>query len=431
MFLDRKKLLGPKCVLTTGAAALIAGALLFALKSGKPAAQRPGADNQAVSVAVAKVDVEDLNDEVNLTADLKPNQEVEVMAKVAGYVKAIYVDIGSQVHKGQLLAELEVPELADDLTRAKAALKRTEAEAERAKSELNRAQSAYNIARLSYSRLSNVASQRPGLVAQQELDDVKSRELAAEAQVASAQSSLAAAHEQIQENQAALAKIRTIIDYSRVTAPFDGVVTKRYADTGSMIQAGTASQTQAMPVVRLSQLNLLRITVPVPEPDVPVVRVGGDVQVNVPTVKRLFPGKVARFADKVNESTRTMNTEIDVPNDGHLLVPGMFAEVKLSLGRRRGVLTVPVAAVDVAKEKDAAGGAGNGSAAERVGTVLVVSPDNHLRLQQVRIGLETATRVEILSGLNQGELVVVGGRSSLQPGQAVLPKLTALGAGKA
>jgi RND family efflux transporter MFP subunit len=390
-------------------------------------AQSDQHSNQPVSVAVARAATADLTNDVNLTADLKPFQEVEVMAKVAGYVKAIHVDIGDRVRKGQLLAELEVPELAEDLVQAKAALKRTEAEADRAKSELRRAQSAYGIAKLSYSRLASVAAQRPGLVAQQELDDVHSKELAAEAQVAAAQSGLEAANEQISVNQAALGRIKTTYDYSRVTAPFDGVVTKRYADTGSMIQAGTASQTQAMPLVRLAQNSMFRLTVPVPESDVPTVHVGQEVQVSVPTVKRTFSGRVARFADQVAESTRTMNTEIDVPNPGQLLVPGMYAEVRLSLGKRTGVLTVPVGAVDLAAGSTGSGGENGSVAPGRPGRVMVVTPDNHIKVQQVTVGLETAARVEILSGLKQGDLVVIGSRSALQAGQEVRPKVTALG----
>jgi RND family efflux transporter MFP subunit len=384
---------------------------------------------QPVAVAVVRVAVADLNNEMNLTGDLKPFQEVEVMAKVAGYVRGIHVDIGDRVRKGQLLAELEVPELGEDLTQAKAALRRTDAEAERARSELHRAQSAYGIAKLSYSRLSAVAKQRPGLVAQQELDDVKSKELAAEAQVAAAQSGLDAATQEISVNQAALARIKTMFDYARVTAPFDGVVTKRYADTGSMIQAGTTSQTQAMPLVRLSQTSMLRLIVPVPEPEVPTIHVGQQVEVNVPTVKRTFAGKVARFADQVAESTRTMNTEIDVANQGQSLVPGMYAEVKLSLGQRKGALTVPVGAVDVAGGEDS-GKAANPSEVAAVGhpgRVMVLTPDNRIRIQQVTVGLETASKLEILSGLKAGDLVVIGSRASLQAGQEVRPKVTALG----
>ena len=224
-------------------------------------------------VAVAKAAVEDLSRDLSLTAELRPFQEIDVMAKVSGYVKTIHVDIGDRVKKGQLLAVLEVPEMADDLAVGKATMKRSQADAAKAGDELRRAQTAHDIAHLSFMRLFQVASQKPGLVAQQEIDDARSRDLAAEAQVAAARSGLDSANEQIRVNQAALGRIKTMLDYARVIAPFDGVVTKRYADTGSMIQAGTASQTQAMPLVRLSENSMLRLIVPVPESAVPTVHV--------------------------------------------------------------------------------------------------------------------------------------------------------------
>ena len=125
--------------------------------------------------------------------------------------------------------------------------------------------------------------------------------------------------------------MKTLIEYTRVTAPFAGVITKRYADTGSMIQAGTASQTQAMPVVRLSENSLLRLILPVPESAVPTVHIGQPVEVRVPTLNRSFPGRVARFTGKISSSTRTMETEVDVPNPNLVLMPGMYAEVDLTL----------------------------------------------------------------------------------------------------
>jgi len=212
-----------------------------------------------------------------------------------------------------------------------------------------------------------------------------------------------------------------MFDYTRVTAPFSGVITKRFANTGSMIQAGTASQTQAMPIVRLSENSLLRLTLPVPESAVPTVHVGQQVDVRVPTLNRTFPGKVARFADKVQSATRTMDTEVDVPNSSLVLVPGMYAEVDLTLQRSNDALAIPVSAVDL----DSSGSSDDGRK-NTTGKVLVVKPDNHLELRNVTIGLETANRVEIRSGLRDGELVVIGNRAALQPGQVVKPKITVM-----
>ncbi|HMC63199.1 MAG TPA: efflux RND transporter periplasmic adaptor subunit, partial [Candidatus Solibacter sp.] len=244
------------------------------------------------TVAVAKASTEDMSRGLMLTAEFKPYQEVDVMAKVAGFIKEIGVDVGDRVNQGQLLATLEIPEMGDDLRRADAAVVRARAEVTRAQDEQRRAESVHSIAHLSFQRLATVAEKKPGLVAQQEIDEAQSRDLVTEAQVSATKSALAAAQEQVNVNAADTQKVKTLMDYTRVTAPFTGVVTRRYADTGSMIQAGTASQTQAMPVVKLSQNSRLRLILPVPESAVPTVHIGQQVEVRVPTFNRSFPGKV-------------------------------------------------------------------------------------------------------------------------------------------
>jgi RND family efflux transporter MFP subunit len=361
------------------------------------------------TVPVAKVSPENLSRDLVLTAEFKPYQEIDVMAKVAGYIKDIKVDAGDRVTEGQLLATLEVPEMKDDLTRANANVQRANAEVRRADDELQRAQSTHDIAHLSFERLTAVSQKRPGLIAQQEIDDAKSKDLVTEAQIASAKSARAAAAQQVAVNEAEVQKVKTLTEYTRVTAPFTGVVTKRYADKGSMIQAGTASQTQAMPVIRLSQNNELRLILPVPESAVPTVHIGQQVEVRVPTLKRSFPGRVARFNGKVASATRTMDTEVDVQNPNLLIIPGMYAEVDLTLDSRARTLAVPVMAVD--READG-------------GRVMVVTPNNRVEHRKIALGLETANAIEVRSGLNEGDLVVISGRSSLQPGEEVRPKVT-------
>jgi len=375
------------------------------------------ADTQ--TVAVAKVESADLSHNLVLTAEFKPYQEVDVMAKVAGYIKEINVDVGDRVKENQLLATLEIPEMAADRSRAEASIKRSQAEVQRADDELKRAESAHDIAHLSYQRLKAASDKRPGLIAQQDIDDAQSKDLVAEAQVSAAKSARAVAQEQVQVNNSDLDRVKTLIDYTRVTAPFTGVVTKRYADKGSMIQAGTASQTQAMPVVRLSQNSLLRLILPVPESVVPTVHVGQQVEVRVTTLNRSFLGKVARFVDKLSLSTRTMDTEVDVPNPNLVLIPGMYAEVDLSLAQRNSVLAIPLTAVDLESE-------GSDTPSLKRGHVMVVTPNNRVETRQIELGLETANRVEVRSGLNEGDLVVIGGRAGLQNGQEVRPKLTAM-----
>jgi RND family efflux transporter MFP subunit len=389
-------------------------------KTAKVEARAPGA-SEAPTVAVAKATTEDLSHGLVLTAEFKPFQEVEVMAKVAGYVKKIYVDAGDRVQEGQLLAILEIPEMANETAKAAAAVERSNAEVARAKDEINRAESGHQMSHITFSRLADVAAKRPGLVAQQEIDDAHSKDLMAEAQVAAAKSNLSVALQAVGMTKAELSKTKTMSEYTRVTAPFAGVITKRYADTGSMIQAGTASQTQAMPLVRLSQNALLRLILPVPESAVPRVRVGQQVEVRVPTLNRTFPGKVARFADRVQVSTRTMETEVDVPNPKLILIPGMYAEVDLTMDHRAAALAIPVSAVDPDTESQ------SGS---KTGRVLVVTADNRIEPRKVALGMETANHVEIQSGLQAGDLVVIGNRASLQPGQHVKPKPVTMAAVK-
>lgn len=365
-------------------------------------------------MAVAPAVRQDLSRDVVLTAEFRPFQEIDVMAKVAGYVKEIRVDVGDRVSQGQLLATLEVPEMIDDQTRAKASIQRSSAEVTRAEDEIRRAESTHEMTHLSYHRLAEVSKKRPGLVAQQEIDDARSKDLVAEAQVAAAKSALAASVQQVDVNKSDLARVNTMNDYTRVTAPFAGVVTKRFANTGSMIQAGTASQTQAMPVVRLSQNSLLRLILPAPESVVPSIHLGQQVDVKVPTLKRTFVGKVARFADTLQLSTRTMDTEVDVPNPNLTLIPGMYAEVDLTLDHRPGALAIPVSAVD----------------AGAVSAVMVVTPEQTIEVRKITVGLQTANLVEVVSGLKEGDLVVIGNRASLEAGQKVQPKITVMPSSK-
>ena len=364
------------------------------------------------SVAVVQATRADLSSDLVLTAEFEPFQEVDVMAKVSGYIKQIKVDIGDRVQEGQLLATLEIPEAQDDLTRAAAAIDEANAELTTARDELQRSQTNQDIAQLSYSRILDVSKKEPGLVPQQEVDEAHSRDLGAEAQVAVAKSHITASEQRIRVSEAEQARFKTLFQYRVIAAPFTGVVTKRYANSGSLIQAGTASQSQAMPVVRLSQNGLLRLALPVPESAVPLIHFGEQVDVMVSALHKSFPGRVARFSDKIDQSTRTMKTEVDVPNPTLVLVPGMYAEVDLVTEQRRNVLAVPVEAVD-----------GSGSSAR----VFTVQPSGAIRIVPVGLGIETARQIEIRSGdLKDGDDVVVGSRAGLKDGNKVQPKVIRL-----
>jgi RND family efflux transporter MFP subunit len=395
----------------------LAGALTIASCARGGGAETSLASPAVQTVAVVKAARADLTSDLVLTAEFEPFQEIDVMAKVSGFIREMKVDIGDRVHEGQLLATLEIPEMQDDLTRAAAAIEEANAELATARDELQRVESAHQMAHLSYTRIQDVSKREPGLVPQQEVDEVHSRDLVAEAQVSGAKSHITACEQRIRVAQAEQARFTTIYKYAVITAPFTGVVTKRYANIGSLIQAGTASQTQAMPVIRLSQNGLLRLALPVPESAVPQIHLGETVNVKVSAMNQSFPGRVARFEDRVDQSTRTMKTEVDVPNPTLLLVPGMYAEVDLTTEQRKNVLSVPMEAVE-----------GSGASA----SVYVVQPSGAIQIVPVRLGIENAQRIEVRAGdLREGDDVVVGSRAGLKAGGKVQPKVITLAADSA
>jgi RND family efflux transporter MFP subunit len=383
----------------------IAAATLLILSSCgrlQPPAEK-AADPPAVTVATAPVSLRPMSDHLVVSSELVPFQEIDVYAKVAGFVKELNVDYGSRVHKGQVLAVLEIPELEAQLQEDNAAIKAQGDEVTRAGHEVSRIKAQENVFRLQYERLSGVAKSQPGLVAQQEVDDAEGKKLAADSQVEAAQGAYEAAQSQLVAAQAKLTRDRAMYDYSKVTAPFDGVVTQRYANYGALMQAGT-STTQSMPLVRLSQENLYRLVIPVPETYVKYIRIGDPVQVRVPSLNSTVTGKVARFSVEVNTDTRTMHTEVDVPNPGGKLIPGTYAEADLTLNQRGEVLTVPIQAID--RSGDTAG-------------VMVVQSDGTVARRPVTLGLQTADYVEVARGLAAGDQVILSDRGNLKAGQRV------------
>jgi len=381
------------------AAGIITGAILM---QGCKSAPPPVAAVPTVPVSVAGP--ADLENNLVLSAEFRPFQEVDVMAKVAGYVRAINVDIGSHVGQNAVLATLEVPEIQDDLAKAKAGVAAAEANIATAQAGVQRAQAGANIAKLSFQRIQDVATRDKGLVPKQDIDVAESKQLEADAQLASAKSSLKSAEQSKLEAESEYSRAGAMVQYATIRAPFAGVVTKRYANTGSMIQAGISSQTQAMPVVRLAQNNVLRLSLPVPVSAVADIRDGQTVDVSVTNTGRHLQGKIARYADSVQMATRTMDTEVDVPNPDGTLVPGMYAEVHLHLADRPAALSVPLDAVD-----------GLGTSVQQA----YVVRDGVVHLVTVKVGLQTPNRVEILSGLQQGDKVIVGRHTGLSDGEKV------------
>lgn len=362
---------------------------------------------RVTTVPVERVGRHDLTRELDVAAEFRPFQEVEVHAKVAGYLKSIGVDVGDHVVAGQVVAVLEVPEFGEELAHATATERRTELDVVRSRSEVRRTEATYLMRKVAYERLQAVSKARPNLVAQQEVDSSAAQYREAEGQWESAKAALAATEQQVNVSSATKERVRTMMNYLKITAPFAGVVTKRYAHPGAMIQAGTASQTQAMPVVRISQIHHLRLVLPVPESAVNRVKLGGAVEVRVDALQQVFQGRVARFNDRLDAATRTMETEVDIDNKAGVILPGMFGTATIVLETRAGVLAAPVQAVSGHNTKPA---------------VMVVK-DGVLEERAVTLGMETPGLVEILTGVAEGELVVTGNRSGLRAGRRVETKL--------
>lgn len=389
-------------VLCLAVAGLLAGC------GGTSKSDASGAAN-GPRVAVVKVTRQDLTSKLEIASEFQPFQEIDVYAKVSGYIKKLYVDWGTHVKQGQLLAVLEIPELEQQLAQDEAAVRRSEQDVGRYREELERTQSAYSVAHVSFTRLADVQKSRPELVAQQDIDVAQGKDLEAAAAMSGARDALAGAEQAAIASKAALEKDRAMFAYARMTAPFDGVVTQINAYTGALLPAGTGSGKSDSALCRLSQNDLLRLVIPIPERAVPDIHVGEDVSVNVSALKKTFTGKIVRFSDQIDSGTRTMHTEVNVPNPKFELVPGMYASVQLPLHTVGNVLTLPVQAVQ--------------SAGEGRGSVLAVNSNNQLERKDVTLGLQTANRVEILSGLAENEMVVYGEQGQYKPGERVEPKL--------
>jgi len=365
--------------------ALVAGVLLMAVglvwsvRRVRAENGRKPSSSVLPTVAVAKVDREDLNREVTIPAEFRPYEEVELHAKVSGYVSDMKVDFGDRVKAGQLMATLEVPELVDDLHSAMAAVQKAEAD--------------HTDAHLIHTRLISVNQQQPNLVAQQDLDTAEAKDAATTAAIVAV--------------KADVEKYQTLISYTQITAPFDGVVTWRYADPGTLIQAGTASNSQVMPLVRVSDNYRLRLDFPVSVEYVKDIHLGDKVDVRVESLGgRSFKGTISRFTQKVTDNTRTMITEMEVLNPNLEIVPGMYATVVLNVENRPQTLAIPI-------QTSASGGTTR---------VLIVNAKHEIEERPVTLGLETPFKYEVVSGLREGDLVMMGNPSQLKPGQKVETK---------
>jgi len=367
---------------------------------------RKGPAEQPRAAAVVAVVCGNLASSLTVAGQFQPYQQVDLHAKVSGYIRWIKVDIGDRVRQGEVLALLEVPELQNQVEGAQAEVRHSQSDITRAQSEVVSAESTYSALHAEYTRLEEASKERPGLIAEQELDDARAKDQQAAAQVGVAKASLDAMRQQLGVSRATRSRLETMSRYEQIIAPFTGVVTKRYADTGSLIQAGQNNNTQTLPVVQVAESDLLRLRMPVPEGDVPYIQVGGDVRVTVSATGHTFTGKIIRFSRAHDTNTRTMLTEVDVPNLDLSLDPGMYAETTIQLQQKNDALILPAQAV-----------VQNGDQSY----VLVVDATNHVEKRGVTLGIQTSNRVEITSGLQAGDNVIAAGQTGYQPGEVVSP----------
>jgi membrane fusion protein (multidrug efflux system) len=292
-------------------------------------------------------------------------QEATLYAKVSGYLKTLTVDKGDAVKEGQLLAEIEVPELLADQTQYLA-------------------ESA--VARTNYERMAEAREKAPDLVVPQTVDDLRGQWEVAEAK---------------------LQRTRTLLQYSRLAAPFSGVVTARFVDPGAFIPAATAGSTpQSAAVVTLMDYRRVRVQVFVPELEVPFIRNGLPARVTAEELPaRAFAGSVTRFAHALDPTTKTMLTEIELPNPAGELRPGAYASVQLELERKQDALLVPVQALLV----------------EKAGTSVFTAGDGKARKTPVQVGFNDGANVEVTSGISPDQMVILLGKQALNDGQAVNP----------
>lgn len=348
---------------------------LFGLIGCAPGRADPPHSASLPSVTVVRAQRGDVVRSITLPGDLVGFYEAALHAKVSGYLKSISVDKGDTVTQGQVLAEIEVPELQQKLKRARANLE---------------------IRRLTLERLQRVWSSDKRLVAREDVDIAESK---------------------FEQAQADVEELEALVNYTHIVAPFDGVVTGRFVDPGALIQAGGSESKSgsqgsahvkgnAMPVVSVADISKLRVYVYVPETETSDIRVGIPATLALKEFPgRTFTGSVARFAKSLDLSTRTMLTEVDLDNAEHVLYPGMYADVRLELARHPNALQIPTTAI--------------GSAESDGHSFVYVVRDGHLRAVPVTLGISNEGTIEITAGLTEHDPVVQNLNAALQDGEAV------------
>jgi len=324
--------------------------------------------------------------ELPLPGSMQPILETGIWARTNGYLQARYVDIGDRVNKGQLLAEIDTPEVDQQLMQAIATMAQDKANVVKLEADLT----------LAKTTLQRYVSAGPGTVSKQQIDERNSG-------VTTSEKAVDAARATVNADDANVRRLLELQSYQKVYAPFDGVITVRNVDPGSLITAGSTAGTTML--FSLAQVDMLRIFIYVPQANAPDIKVGESAKVSVRELPgRVFTGKVTRTAGAIDPASRTLLTEVDVPNPDHLLLSGSYATVRFRIQRADPPLTIPQSAVLI----DASGV-----------RVALVDPDGTLHYRPVRIGRDSGSTVEVLSGLEPTDVLATGISPNVADGSRV------------
>ena len=362
--------------------------------------------------------------ELLLPGNITPVTQAYIYARASGYVRRRLVDIGDHVKQGQLLAEIESPELDQQVQQARAALAQAGQQAQQSQHELENSRSQLGLARVTWDRYQVLAAH--GAIARQEADQQQATFRSATAAVSAAESNLNAAGQNVRANQANLDRLIAMQGFENVRAPFNGIITARNFDVGALISgtsAGATSGAGGGEMFRIAQIGTLRILVSVPQENAPAVKVGQPATVLVAEFsKRRFQGKVARTANSLDMNTRTMLTEVQLSNPGGTLLPGMYAQVQLTSSRADPPLLAP---------GDSLITSGNGLS---VAILADLKPGHaypadakSVHIQKIEVGRDYGQEIEVTSGLEGWEYVIVNPGDGVEEGAVVQPAAASRG----
>jgi RND family efflux transporter MFP subunit len=388
---------------------MVAG-IVFAFFAGyiplqkRMAIVRSEAQEQEQEQAVPRVEVIPVerasnNAGLQLPGNIQAITEAPILARADGYITQRMADIGDRVHSGQPLAEIEAPELDQQILQAKATLQQAQAALEQASANLEQGKANQELARITAQRWVDLASK--GLATRQENDQYKAQYAAQTANVQALEKAVTAARSNISAVEANLARLNELKSYQVVKAPFDGVITVRNVDVGALVNSGNTL------LYRIAQTGTLRLYVNVPQVYSGVIHVGQQAQLTVSNLpERTFRGTVARTANALDPTSRTLLVEVQVPNSDGALLPGMYTQVDLRSSRPDAPLLIPDDSLILRAEGP---------------QVAIVHPDQTVHLQRIEIGRDYGDRMEVAGGLHEGDKIVLNPGDGLHEGLKVNP----------